>query len=313
MYTIFYGLKEKPFNLTPDPRFLYFSESHKEALARLKYGIQERKGFAALTGEVGTGKTTLVNSLIRRLNGNVKPVLVTNPNMTVSDFFHYVGSELGFHNFNTKGNFLVRFKEYIQHASLKNQTLLIIIDEAQNLSFELLEEIRLLSNFETPSEKLLQIFLVGQQELNDKLNLVHLRQLKQRIGIKFHIQPLGFDDTQRYIQKRLFLAGLTGTRNKELFTKKAIKKIYHYSKGVPRLINIICDHALLSGYVKEKRHIDHSIIQDVIKEIEASYPSSQMNHMKQRHYGSFILFLVLLAAMVFGILGWFYIMGFFRV
>jgi len=243
MYTIFYGLKEKPFNLTPDPRFLYFSESHKEALARLKYGIQERKGFAALTGEVGTGKTTLVNSLIRRLNGNVKPVLVTNPNMTVSDFFHYVGSELGFHNFNTKGNFLVRFKEYIQHASLKNQTLLIIIDEAQNLSFELLEEIRLLSNFETPSEKLLQIFLVGQQELNDKLNLVHLRQLKQRIGIKFHIQPLGFDDTQRYIQKRLFLAGLTGTRNKELFTKKAIKKIYYYSKGVPRLINIICDHA----------------------------------------------------------------------
>jgi len=309
MYTGFYGLKEKPFNLTPDPRFLYFSESHKEALARLKYGIQGQKGFAALTGEVGTGKTTLLHSLLRRLNGNVKSVFITNPNMSIPEFFHYVGSELGFQYVNTKSNFLVSFKDYIKHASLKHEILLLIIDEAQNLSFELLEEIRLLSNFETPSEKSVQIFLVGQQELNDKLNMNHLRQLKQRIGIKFHIQPLTLDDTQKYIQKRLYMAGLAGARNKELFTKKAIKRIFNYSKGIPRLINIICDHALLTGYVKEKNTIDHVIIKDVIKEIEASYPSSQIKD-ENKNYSHSIIFFVLLAAVAFGILGWLFIMGF---
>lgn len=304
MYTKFYALREKPFNLTPDPRFLYLSESHKEALAHLKYGVQERKGFIALTGEVGTGKTTLLHALINGLDGNVKTIFMTNSNLSIPGFYHFVSSELGLPYTKGKSNFLVNFKGFLQSALSRDEIFLLIIDEAQNLSFELLEEVRLLSNLETPSAKLLQIFLVGQQELNDKLNMVNLRQLKQRISIKYHIRPLGLEDTKKYIQHRLYLAG---SRNRELFPEKAIKRIYTYSKGLPRLINIICDHALLTGYVREERKIGDSVIKEVIQEMESSYPTSQTQNAPEKSHNTSIIPFILAVGMVLYFLRWLFL------
>lgn len=308
MYNKFYGFRESPFKLTPDPRFLYLSENHKEALAHLKFGLQEKNGFVALTGEVGTGKTTLLYSLIGSLNGKVKTVFITNPKLSVSDFFHFVNSELRLDCSESKSSFLINFKKYVQNALSRNEIILLIIDEAQNLSFELLEEIRLLSNLETPSVKLLQVFLVGQQELNNKLNMDSQRQLKQRISIKYHIQPLNFKDTQKYIQKRIYLAGC---KNRNLFTKKAIKHIYRYSRGIPRVINFLCDQALLAGYVKEKTCITHSIIKEIIKEREASFFILQEKGRPDKRSKSSIILLIMtftLITMILFFCGWFFLM-----
>jgi general secretion pathway protein A len=261
MYTKFYGFKEKPFEITPNPRFLYLSENHKEALAHLTYAVRERKGFTVITGEVGTGKTTLVQTLLSRLDGNVKTAYLFNPMMDSTDFLHYICEDLGLKGQKrSKGQYLAELHNFLMTCYTRNESVVVIIDEAQNLDPKLLEEVRLLTNLETAKSKLLQVILIGQPELNDTLNRISCRQLKQRISLRYHIQPLNKEDTKKYIKKRLIMAGAF---DPNIFTLKALNKIYDYSKGIPRLINIVCDNALLTGYANEQKVISDKIIREV--------------------------------------------------
>ena len=222
MYTEFYHLEEKPFNLTPSSRFLYLSENHKEALALLSYGVMERKGFILLTGEVGTGKTTIIQALLANLEKNVQYVHLTNPMMSSEDFIHYLASSV-FNkrvHFRSKGDFLLEFEDYLRVCMQHQRNFLLIIDEAQTLSFRLLEEIRLLSNMESGDEKLINIFLVGQPELNEKLCEPRCRALLQRIACRFHIPPLNREETGKYVSTRLKVAG--ARNGVEVFQKGAV-------------------------------------------------------------------------------------------
>ena len=237
MYTSFYNLKEKPFNLTPSPRFLYLGETHKEALALLTYGVMERKGFILLTGEVGTGKTTVVQTLLGDLDSSVKYVSLSNPTLSAKDFLFYVASGLGLKTkFESKGSFLIHFENFLQTLLHQQQNVLLIVDEAQKLSLTLLEEIRLLSNMETADEKLINIFLVGQPELNQKLRNDKCRPLLQRISIRYHINPLSVIETEAYIKTRLKVAG---SRDTKIFSKEVIRAIHKYAQGYPRMINCL--------------------------------------------------------------------------
>ncbi|MFX0199869.1 MAG: ExeA family protein [Candidatus Hodarchaeota archaeon] len=271
MYTEFYNLKEKPFNLTPDPRFLHLSQNHKEALALLVYGVKERKGFIVMTGEVGTGKTTLLHALLRNLDDNTKTVFIFNPLLDVNEFFKFVCIDLGIRvKDQTKGDCLLGIYKFLLESYTKNQNVVMIIDEAHNLNPSLLEEIRLLSNFETGQDKLIQIILVGQPELNSILNLSQCRPLKQRISLWFFINPLNQKETEKYIRSRLGKAGLETS----CYTKKAFDEIYQYTKGVPRLINIICDNALTVGYGMDRKRIDEKIVKEAIADLETCEPRS---------------------------------------
>ena len=260
MYTSFYNLKEKPFNLTPSPRFLYLGETHKEALSLLTYGVMERKGFVLLTGEVGTGKTAIVQTLLGDLDSSIKYVSLSNPTLSAKDFLFYVASGLGLKTqFESKGSFLVHFENFLQTLLHQQQNVLLIVDEAQKLSLTLLEEIRLLSNMETADEKLINIFLVGQPELNQKLSHPECRPLLQRISIRYHINPLNVMETEAYIKTRLTLAG---GRDTKIFSRKVMGAIHRYSRGYPRMINILCDNVLLLGYSKGKKHITVEMIEE---------------------------------------------------
>jgi len=266
MYTKFYNLKERPFNLTPDPRFLFLGETHREALAHLVYAVRERKGFMVMTGEVGTGKTTLLHALLKKLDANTKTVFIFNPMLEAKDFFKFVCFDLGIQaKDQTKGDCLLGIYQFLVETYRENRTVVIIIDEAHNLNPSLLEEIRLLSNFETAKDKLIQIILVGQPELNVTLNLPECRQLKQRIGLWFYINPLNRKETDEYITSRLRRAGL----ETPCFKQKAINEIFRYSKGIPRLINILCDNSLTIGYATDKKKIDRKIIKEAIDDLEA--------------------------------------------
>ena len=262
MYTEFYGLKEKPFNLTPSPRFLYLGETHKEALALLTYGVVERKGFILLTGEVGTGKTTMVRALLANLDKSIQYVHISNPLLTPPDFMNYLAfcafkKKL---HFKSKADFLIEFEKFLKHSLQHQRNFVLILDEAQNFSFEVLEEIRLLSNMETADEKLINIFLVGQPELNEKLRQPRCRSLLQRISIRHHIRPLDLIGTQEYIGARLKLAGAQdGNR---IFPKNVTRSIYEYSQGYPRMINVISDNALLLGYSRGVKKITSAIVKD---------------------------------------------------
>ena len=271
MYEKFYHFREKPFNVTPDPRFFYLGEHHEEALAHLTYGISERKGFIVITGEVGTGKTTLIHTLLERLNGSVKTALIFNPNLTLQDFFLSLLNEFDLKvEAPTKANFLIEFNNFLIGCLKKNENVVLIIDEAQNLTPSVLEEIRLLLNLETSNDKLLQVVLAGQPELSRKLNLPELRQLKQRISVRYHIPPLQRREVEEYIIKRLRTAG---SQNFSIFTKKAIDEIFNYSRGIPRLINVLCDNSLLVGYATEQTRIDHKIIRECIDDLEVKVAS----------------------------------------
>jgi len=266
VYTSFYNLKEKPFNLTPSPRFLYLGETHKEALSLLTYGVMERKGFVLLTGEVGTGKTTIVQTLLSDLDSSVKYVSVSNPTLSAKDFLFYVASGLGLKTqFESKGSFLIHFENFLQTLLHQQQNVLLIVDEAQKLSHTLLEEIRLLSNMETADEKLINIFLVGQPELNQKLSHPECRPLLQRISIRYHINPLHVIETEAYIKTRLKLAG---ARDTKIFSKKVIRAIHSYAQGYPRMINILCDNALLLGYSNGKKHITVEMIEECYHDLQ---------------------------------------------
>jgi general secretion pathway protein A len=266
MYRKFYSLKEKPFEITPDPKFLYLSENHKEALALLTYAVRERRGFTVVTGEVGTGKTTLVQSLLSKLDGNTRTAYLFNPMMGSTDFLHYICEDLGLKSQKrSKGQYLSQLHKFLMACYSRNETVVLILDEAHKLDPKLLEEVRLLTNLETAKSKLLQVILIGQPELNETLENVEFRQLKQRVSLRYHVQPLNKQDTEKYIKRRLRIAGAF---DHNIFTPKAMKEIFDYSRGIPRLINIVCDNALLNGYAADQKVIGHKIIHEVINNLD---------------------------------------------
>ena len=266
MYTEFYNLKEKPFNLTPSPRFLYLGETHKEALSLLTYGVMERKGFVLLTGEVGTGKTTIVQALLKNLDSSIKCVYLSNPTLSAKDFLFYVASGLGLKTqFSSKGPLLVQFEDFLRRLFQHQKNVLLIVDEAQRLSFRLLEEIRLLSNIQTADRKLINIFLVGQPELNEKLSQPICRPLLQRISIRYHIKPLDLEGTQEYIETRLKVAG--AENGYKIFPNHVIKAVHQYSEGYPRMINILADNVLLLGYSKGEKKITPAMVKECYQDI----------------------------------------------
>lgn len=268
MYERYFGLKEKPFNVTADPAFLFFSRRHKEAFSHLIYGIKERKGFLEITGEIGTGKTTLCKVLLNSLDKDTRTALILNPDLSKFQLLKAILQDLGVSVEKKPGtSLLTRLNEFlIQQLSQRNNVVLII-DEAQNLRVSLLEQIRLLSNLETEKEKLLQIVLVGQPELREKLKSPRLKQLRQRISVRYHILPLDRNEIDKYIGHRLSVAGSTNSVN---FNKEAIEEIYKHSQGIPRLINILCDKALLDAFTRETKSINREMIKECIEELEGS-------------------------------------------
>ena len=264
MYTKFYGLKEVPFNLTPNPRFYYAGVKHMEALSTLIYAISERKGFVVVTGDIGSGKTTICRTLLSKLSSKVKTALITNTRMSVKDLLMSILEEFEV-DFKpgSKSKLHSQLNAYLIDQLRKDNNVVLIIDEAQNLSAAVLEEVRMLSNLETESEKLIQIVFMGQPELKKKLALPKLEQLCQRIAAFYHLTPFNKDDAVEYINHRLSIASES---DRKYFSPEAIDSIYEYSKGVPRLINQICDSALLTGYINESETIDKNIVDEVIEE-----------------------------------------------
>jgi general secretion pathway protein A len=268
MYLNFYGLKEKPFNTTPDPKFLFLTAGHREALAQLVYGVQEAKGFIVMSAEIGTGKTTLLQALLRQIDGgNTAVAYVFNSTLGFDGILEYMLHDFGIEKGGeTRAARLFALNNFLIERRRSNQNTVLIIDEAQNLDPATLEEVRLLSNFESPSGKLLQIILAGQPELNDKLALPALRQLRQRVALRCTIPPLDEEETREFIRTRLRIAG---ARDVGIFTDRAVRRIAEWSGGIPRLMNIACDHCLLVGYADEKKHIDRPIVERAIKYFEA--------------------------------------------
>lgn len=268
MYTSFFGLNEKPFAITPDPRYLFMSERHGEALAHLVYGVTESGGFVQLTGEVGTGKTTLVRTLLQnKLPNNADVAVVLNPRLSVLEFLETICEELHILAPENRGSvkaLVDSLNRQLLKAHAEGRRVILVVDEAQNLSRDVLEQVRLLTNLETAKQKLLQIILIGQPELRELLARDDLRQLAQRITGRYHLEPLSRDETAQYVEHRLRVAGALG----EVFESAAKREVYRLTKGVPRLINVICDRALLGAYSKETRHVNRRLVRRAAAEIE---------------------------------------------
>ena len=265
MYEQFYGFREAPFNLTPDPRFLFFSDRHREAFNHVLFGLQERKGFIQLTGEVGAGKTTVCRAILKQLDARYRTALILNPSLTSAQLLRTVLTELGLSAGGDRVTSLEALNGFLLEQAAAGNDVVLVIDEAQDLGDELLEQVRLLSNLETEQRKLLQIVLVGQPELRDKLNTQGLRQLRQRITVRYHLSPLSRDETERYIDHRLTVAGGSG---RPTFSRGAIRTVHRYSEGIPRLINAVCDKALLYGFVNGTDHLTGRSIRQAIRELE---------------------------------------------
>ncbi|MGA3213122.1 MAG: AAA family ATPase [Terriglobales bacterium] len=268
MYESFYGMTRNPFGLSPDPRFYYPTPAHNEALANLSYGISKRKGIIVLTGEVGTGKTLLLRYLIEALiKAKIHYSYIFNPKLSPADFLHYVMADFGIKQPGTsRGEMLLQFNQFLIDVYRRGSTAVLLVDEAHQLSTEVLEELRLLTNIETSQQKLLQIVLVGQPELDELLDSNELRQLKQRIALRCRLQPLDEANLHGYIVCRLQKAG-AGERAAELFPREALDRIRHYSGGVPRLINTICDSALVNGYARRETAIHPEEIEEVAADL----------------------------------------------
>ncbi|MFQ5609010.1 MAG: ExeA family protein, partial [Woeseiaceae bacterium] len=275
MYTSFFGLNEPPFSITPDPRYLFMSERHGEALAHLVYGVTESGGFMQLTGEVGTGKTTLVRTLLQnRLPDNADVAVVLNPQLSDLEFLETICEELGIADPEVSGSskaLIDALNHHLLMAHADGRRTILVVDEAQNLSRDVLEQVRLLTNLETSKQKLLQIILIGQPELRELLARTDLRQLAQRITGRFHLTPLSRDETAEYIEHRLRVAGALG----EVFESGAKREIFRLSQGVPRLINVVCDRALLGAYSRESRKVNRTLVRRAAAEISrrASRPA----------------------------------------
>ena len=268
MYTSFFGLNEKPFAITPDPRYLFMSERHGEALAHLVYGVTESGGFMQLTGEVGTGKTTLVRTLLQnKLPTNADVAVVLNPRLSVIEFLETICEELGILAPENRGSvkaLVDSLNQQLLKAHAEGRRVILVVDEAQNLSRDVLEQVRLLTNLETSKQKLLQIILIGQPELRDLLAREDLRQLAQRITGRYHLEPLSRDETAQYIEHRLRVAGALG----EIFDSSAKREVFRLTQGVPRLINVICDRALLGAYSRETRRVNRRLVRHAAAEIK---------------------------------------------
>jgi general secretion pathway protein A len=266
VYLEFYGLKQAPFDLTPNPRFLFHSGKHREALNHLLYGIRERKGFVQLTGEVGAGKTTLCRALLEQLDGHFSTALILNPVLNATELMKAIATEF---RLDVQGrdrlDTVAAISEFLVKQTEQGRESVLIIDEAQNLTEELLEQVRLLSNIETDDRKLLQIVLLGQPELRHRLNSPRLRQLRQRITVRYHLAPLTRFEVTQYVQHRLELAGAKGV---PFFTQPALWRVYFYSRGIPRLVNAVCDKALLAGYIEHSDRITHRMVGRAVRELE---------------------------------------------
>lgn len=269
VYLQYYKLQEAPFNITPDPRFLFFSRRHQEAFDHLLFGIRERKGFIQITGEVGAGKTTVCRRMLDELGPNYKTALILNPFLSVSQLLRAIALELGLPTRRTdRLSILHALNEFVLEQVNQGNDVVLIFDEAQNLTHELLEQIRLLSNLETHNQKLMQICLIGQPELRDKLADPSLRQLRQRITVRYHLGPLSADETAEYINRRLSLAGANGIPR---FDEAAVQRVYQYSGGVPRLINAVCDKSLLAGFVREQQVLTGDLVKLAIDELQGEH------------------------------------------
>ena len=265
MYEAYYNLKSKPFQITTDPKFLWLGEKHSEALAALKYGILENKGFLVLTGDVGTGKTALINRLVKLIDMAAIVAAIPDPGLDALDFFNILATEFRVRKkFQSKGAFLIFLKQFLHKAYASHKKVLLIVDEAQRLNHDLLEQIRLLSNIELENRKLINIFFVGQPEFNDMLMQERNKAVRQRITVNYHIDPLNEAETDKYIRHRLKIAGAT----RKIFTPDAVHEIFAFSNGYPRLINIVCDHALLTGYSTGLDSIDAKVILECKKELQ---------------------------------------------
>ncbi len=261
MYTEFYSLKELPFALTPDPRFIYFTPSHTEVMANLHYGIESGKGLVVVTGEVGTGKTTILRWILQRLDRTVLVAYVFNPRLTVPEFYQYITAMLDIQQWETKSDLIISLGRTLESRHARGLRTVLIVDEAQGLSPYVLEEIRLLSNFESDSAKHLQIVLTGQPELRNVLNDPHLRQLKQRVALRCDIKALpNVEETEKYIVSRLLVAGAERT---DIFSPGAIDYIFRCAEGIPRNINNLCDNAMLAGYAASQHVIGRDLIEEV--------------------------------------------------
>lgn len=273
MYESYFGLQEKPFAITPDPRYLYQSARHREALAHLVYGLQESGGFVQLTGEVGTGKTMITRTLLGQLPENVDVALVLNPRVTVHELLSGICKELDIplpERSHSVKAIVDHISDYLMQTYAKGRRTVLIIDEAQNLSHQVLEQIRLLTNLETTKQKLLQIILIGQPELNEILGARALRQVSERITARYHLAPLSYRETCQYIEHRLRVAGMS----RPLFTKGAMLEIFRRSSGVPRRINVLCDRALLGAFAKNKGQVDWLTVWKAVREVDGDAKSS---------------------------------------
>jgi len=271
MYEAYFGFKENPFSFSPDPRFLYLSPQHCESLHHIAYGIAQRKGFIAITGDIGTGKTTLCRSLLKSLDGSIEAALIFNPAVSDLELLETIVQEFRIPLAGkewTKKKYMDALNHYLLENFAAGRNAVLLIDEAQNLPHQVLEQIRLLSNLETEREKLLQIILIGQPELQDVLAVPSLRQLNQRITIRYHLTPLSFSETIRYLEHRLAVAD---GRDAITFTKWSYRILYRYSQGNPRLINAICDRALLVAYTKNLRVIGRRVIGEAVRDLGKGY------------------------------------------
>lgn len=267
MYQSFYGFREMPFNITPDPKFLFLSPTHLEALQHLRYGVQEKKGFIVLTGEVGCGKTTLCRKLLNELDPErYETALILNPRLSETQLLKAILTELGEESKSrSRADLLQLLNNVLLDRIHANKDIVLIIDESQNLAIDALEHLRLLSNLETDKQKLLQIILIGQPELHDKLTQKNLRQLRQRILVHYDLAPLSLEQTMHYIQHRISMAGGMGRPS---FTNMAYKKIHRVSKGIPRMVNNLCDKALLSAFIKSSDVVSYWDVRRAKKELD---------------------------------------------
>ena len=268
MYKAFFGLNQKPFLLKPEPSMAYGSEMHNEAFAMLRYGIEEQKDFVLLTGDIGTGKTTLLQALTSIVGDKVHTCHINNPNLTNKEFYTILSKKFGFGDYtDNKGTFILEFEDLLSECHKNDERIILIIDEAQILPTPLLEEIRLLSNQNAQNHGILSIFLVGQPEFNVRLNEEQLAPLRQRISTRAHLSPFSSDDTKKYIQYRLRKAG---AKDDKIFSDEAITLIHQEAKGIPRLINIICDKAMLQAFADDQKVIDQEIIKNCVQELQPS-------------------------------------------